>query len=111
MSGMAVARGKGTDSVLSNTGILSNCAQPVVVATDECSDDVFVNGIGVVREGDKVVKHKKRGCDDDTSVLNKFLSSTVYVNEKKLGRNGSKYTSGTEKNVITSGSRNVFTAY
>jgi len=100
----AVARKSGTDSVLSKTGTGKRCPKPVDTKTDEGSSDVFSNGIGVVKQGDKVAPHKKSGCDPDESVMT-IQSPTVYANGKQLARIGDKYT---PDNIITSGSPNVF---
>lgn len=96
----AVARGNGVDSVDTNHG----CDATTV--TDECSGDVFVNGIGVVREGDKTASHNVPSGDDcvaHTVSLTTF-SGTVYVNGKRVGRVGDAYSGHT----ITSGSGDVF---
>lgn len=101
----AVARGNGTDSVLSLTGTGGpGCPAPLGTSTDVCSDDVIVNGDGVVREGDKVMAHTAAGCGTDGSVITTF-SSTVFANGKGVARIGDEYTSD---NLITSGSGNVF---
>lgn len=100
----AVARGNGKDYVLSKTGLGKGCSQPMITKTSECSSDVFVNGIGVVREGDKVTIHNKNGCIPDESVLSKG-SSKVFVNRKPVGRIGDQYT---PDNIIISGSPTVF---
>ena len=95
-----VARGSGADSVATGHG----CDATTV--TDECSGDVFVNGIGVVREGDKTASHlvpSGKDCVSHTVPLTTF-SSSVYVNGKRLGRKGDAYSGHT----ITSGSADVF---
>lgn len=97
------ARGNGTDTVASLTGAGINCAFPLTTATDQCSGDVFVNGIGAVREGDRVANHPTVGCGPDTSVLTTF-SGTVKINGKGAGRKGDQYTGD---NTITSGSATV----
>jgi uncharacterized Zn-binding protein involved in type VI secretion len=98
------ARGDGVDSVASLTGSGINCAFPLTTATDECSGDVFVNGTGIVREGDQVAAHPAAGCGPDNSVLTTF-SATVFINGKGAGRKGDQYTGD---NTITSGSATVF---
>lgn len=100
----AAARGDGVDTVDSLTGVGTNCAAPTTTATNECSGNVFVNGTGAVREGDKVAEHNKTGCVPDESVLTTF-SSTVFINGKGAGRLGDQYT---PDNTISSGSPNVF---
>ena len=95
-----VARGNGTDSVDTNHG----CDATTV--TDQCSPNVFVNGIGVVRKDDLTKSHLVPGGDDCVShaVPLTTYSSTVFVNGKNLGRKGDAYSGHT----ITSGSENVF---
>jgi uncharacterized Zn-binding protein involved in type VI secretion len=100
----AAARGDSQDVVASKTGTGPNCALPVTTSTDECSPNVFTNGIGSVREGDKVAPHPFVGCGNDGSVLTTF-SPNVFVNGKGFGRLGDQYTSD---NTITTGSSNVF---
>ncbi len=97
------ARGNGADSVLSATGSGTNCMSPMTTATDKCSSNVLVNGIGIVRAGDQVAAHPAAGCGPDESVLTSF-SSTVFINGRGAGRIGDEYTAD---NVITSGSGNV----
>jgi uncharacterized Zn-binding protein involved in type VI secretion len=99
-----VARGDGVDAVQSLTGSGTNCLNPLITATDECSSDVFVNNIGVVREGDRVAPHPAAGCGPDESVLTTF-STTVFINNKGAGRKGDQYTSD---NIIIEGSLNTF---
>jgi uncharacterized Zn-binding protein involved in type VI secretion len=100
----AAARASGSDRVLSRTGVGHNCANPVEVVTGEGSPNVFINGIAVVRQGDKVGPHNASGCGPDESALSTF-SATVFVNGKGMGRIGDEYTSD---NTIISGSTNVF---
>ena len=107
MTGTAVARGNGVDDVYSKTGTRKDCKRPVMTVTAECSSDVFVNGIGVVRVGDQVGPHNAVGCSPDVSTLTNG-SSSVFVNGKALGRIGAQYT---PDNTITTGSKDVFTAY
>lgn len=99
-----VARGNGNDTVYSLTGTGLFCLSPVTTATNECSSDTFVNGIGVVREGDKVAPHNSAGCGTDASVLTVF-SSVVIINNKGAGRKGDFYT---PDNEITTGSEDTF---
>jgi uncharacterized Zn-binding protein involved in type VI secretion len=97
------ARGNGTDSVFSKTGSGKRCAKPTGTSTNECSPNVFINGIGAVRIGDKVMVHAAGGCSPDTSALTR-ASTKVFINSKGAGRIGDQYTSD---NIITSGSPNV----
>lgn len=100
----AAARGDRRDTVASKTGTGMNCASPMTTATNECSPNVFTNGIGSVRKGDKVAPHPRVGCSTDTSGLTTH-SPNVFVNGRGFGRLGDQYTSD---NTITSGSQNVF---
>lgn len=100
----AAARGDGVDSVISKTGVGDECKKPVTTATDECSSSVFIEGTGIVRQGDQVAGHNKGGCTTDTSVLTSY-SSKVFVNGKGVARVGDQYTGD---NTILSGSSKVF---
>lgn len=100
----AAARGDSRDRVFSKTGTGKDCNFPVTTSTDQCSTNVFINGIGSVRIGDKVKLHNRSGCTPDTSTLSK-ASTKVFVNGKGAGRIGDEYTSD---NIIISGSFNVF---
>jgi len=100
----AAARSSGQDKVFSKTGTGYLCGSPVQTVTNQGSSDVFVNGYGIVRQGDLVGVHAAGGCGPDLSVLTTF-SSTVFINGRGAGRIGDEYTSD---NIIISGSRNVF---
>lgn len=95
-----VARKDGTDSVSTNHG----CDGSTV--TNAGSANVFVNNIGVVRQGDINRSHRVsgRGCSVSHAVPLSSCSSTVFVNNKGLGRKGDGYGGET----ITSGSSTVF---
>lgn len=72
-------------------------------ANDEGSPDVFVNNIAVHRQGDHWVTHCcGPSCHD--SVLSTG-SSTVYINNKQVGRIGDPIACGS---AIAKGSDNVF---
>lgn len=77
---------------------------PTLTATMEGSSDVFCNSIGVVRIGDKVMPHKKPGCDNHDPPLVK-ASKTVFANAKGLARIGDEYGCSAK---IETGSSNVF---
>lgn len=100
----AAARGNGEDSVISKTGAGDECKKPMGTLTDECSIKVFVEGTGVVREGDQVAPHNKAGCSNDSSTLSSF-SYKVFIEGKGAGRIGDQYSGD---NTITSGSSKVF---
>jgi len=98
-----VARKGSTDSVSSPDGTGNNCASPTTQSTDAGSSDVFINGVGVVRDGDAMVSHPQPGCTPHAPTLDTF-SPNVYADGKKIGRLGDAYSGHT----ITSGSSNVF---
>jgi len=98
-----VARGSSTDSVDSPDGSGNECGSPTTQSTDICSSNVYVNDIGIVREGDAMISHNGPGCNAHAPTLSSF-SGTVFVNGKGTGRKGDEYSS----HVITSGSGNVF---
>ena len=95
-----VARKDGTDTISTGHG----CDGTTV--TDQGSDNVFVNGKGVVRQGDLTAVHLVPAgdvCVPHAVPLSTF-SSTVFVNSKGLGRKGDFYNG----HQLTSGSPNVF---
>ena len=102
----AVARKDGTDSV-STSHVCT-----VVTVTDEGSSDVFVNNIGVVRQGDLNEAHSfgppyvkgNPTCGELHQVPLSSFSPTVFANNKNFVRIGDAYGSET----IISGSSNVF---
>ena len=102
----AVARKDGTDSV-STSHVCT-----VVTVSDEGSGDVFVNNIGVVRQGDLNEAHSfgppyvkgNPTCGELHQVPLSSFSPTVFANNKNIGRIGDAYGSET----IISGSSNVF---
>lgn len=70
------------------------------------SSDVFVNGIGVERQGDELAAHTilvGTNCVPHSSTISGG-SSTVRVNGKSVARIGDKADAGS----ITGGSSNVF---
>jgi uncharacterized Zn-binding protein involved in type VI secretion len=80
-----IARKSQTDTVASPDGTGAFCISPTIQATDEGSDDVIVNGIGAVRQGDAMIPHPGPGCSPHAPTLSSF-SSTVIVNGKGVGR-------------------------
>ena len=104
----AVARKNSVDSVQSPHGTGVCCVSPTVHSTNEGSSDVFVNGIGVVREDDTMIPHTYPDpcCNIHEPPLKKF-SSKVFVNGKRMGRIGDVYVLAGDQ-VIISGSSNVF---
>lgn len=102
-----VARKDQIDTVASPDGEGACCAFPSTQYTDEGSDNVFVNGIGVVREGDKMIPHTSDdgGCCVLHSPVLDSYSSSVFINGKRVGRKGDTYGGD---HVISSGSTTVF---
>jgi len=96
------ARGAGRDRVQSIDGTGKKCRVPMRTATLACSTNVIVNGIGIVRIGDRVAPHPRTGCSIDTSSLSR-ASIKVLVNNRGAGRMGDIY----GPNTIVSGSTNV----
>ncbi len=102
------ARGNGVDSVNTvhpavGTIVIGCDAAPTITATDVCSGDVFVEGEGIVREGDAVESHTFPSCATHAPPLTSF-SSTVKINGKGAGRKGDTYGCGA---VILTGSATV----
>ena len=102
----AVARKDSEDTVASPDGSGICCSSASTQSTDKGSSDVFVNGIGVVRQGDAMITHDYQGpcCNPHAPVLTTY-SSTVFVNGKGLGRKDDAYGGD---HIISSGSGNVF---
>lgn len=101
-----VARKSGTDTVDSPDGGPIGCSGPSTQTTDVGSNDVIVNGIGVVRESDPMIPHADpaQSCLPHAPVLTTF-SGTVFANGKHLGREGDAYGGS---HIISSSSLNVF---
>ena len=93
----AVCRGDSVDADV------PHCSEP---RRDDCSGDVFVNGIGISREGDHNTSHKKPGapCPDHTAPI-ATGSTKVFVNNKGCGRVGDTISGCTS---VATGSPNVF---
>lgn len=81
------------------------CDVPSIQATAAGSSDVFIMGIGVVREGDAMISHPAPvcGCAPHAPTLSTF-SSRVYANGLRIGRIGDDYAG----HVIVSGAPTVF---
>jgi len=93
----AVCRGDSVDKDV------IHCSTP---KRDQRSDNVFCNGTGISRQGDKNTTHKLPGapCPSHAKPISKG-SSTVFVNNKGCGRVGDGVTSCTS---VATGSKNVF---
>lgn len=94
------ARGDGTDSVKTGHG----CDATTV--TDKCSSKVFINGIGVVREGDAVKSHTYPvgpSCVPHAPVMDGNMASNITVEGKKVAMVGSTY----DGHAVSSGSPTV----
>ena len=98
-----IARKGGTDSVASPDGSGDNCNSPTTQATNAGSSDVFINGIGAVRQDDAMKTHNGPGCSPHSPTLSTY-SGSVFINGKGVGRTGDRYGS----HIISSGSTNVF---
>jgi uncharacterized Zn-binding protein involved in type VI secretion len=90
-----------------------NWNTPTTQTSDEGSDDVFVENIGVVREADAMISHPD-GNPCTVSAINhaptlSTYSSNVFVNNKPIGRIGDQYNSdGHYSHTISSGAATVF---
>lgn len=94
-----------TGDLVVGDGVACDVA-PIDIATDEASDNVFVNQKGVVRMGDNVEAHSAAGsCASHAPPLTEG-SSSVFANGKAIGRIGDTYGCGAE---ITEASDNVYT--
>lgn len=86
---------------------------PTTQTSDAGSSTVFVNGKGVVREGDAMSSHPD-GNPCVAAPVNhaptlSVFSGTVFANGKAMGRIGDKYNSdGHHSHTIITGSSNVF---
>lgn len=82
---------------------LAHCSTP---SRDECSGDVFVNNIGVSRQGDNNDSHLLPGapCPSHTAPITTG-STTVFANGKGVGRIGDAITGCT---AVATGSADVF---
>lgn len=95
------ARGNGKDTVATNHGCTSE------TTTDKCSDNVIIDGVGIVRLGDTNASHIRPvgdSCIPHTVALS-TSSLKVLVNDRGAGRKGDKYgneeiTTGYSKVVI-----------
>lgn len=117
----AVALSAGSSSVSCTDGAKgASCAKNkwhwdtgTTQASDAGSPDVFVEGIGVVREGDVMASHPD-GVPCVPAPVNhapalSTFSPNVFVNGKALGRVGDKYDSdGHKDHTIASGAGTVF---
>ena len=85
---------------------------PTTQVSDAGSSTVFVNGKGVVREGDAMASHPDGvpcvGAPVNHAPTLSVFSVTVFANGKAMGRVGDKYNSdGDMDHTIISGSSNV----
>ena len=93
----AVCRGDSVDADV------THCSTP---RRDACSGNVFVNGIGISRQGDVNTSHLLPGapCPPHTAPI-AVGSTTVFVNNKGCGRIGDAISGCTS---VATGSSNVF---
>ena len=96
----AVARGNTVDEVLTN----HDCTPDAF--TQELSGNVFINGVGVHRQGDLNTPHgvNSPGCSLHQTIID-VGSTTVFSNGKGVARVGDFYDGGEE---VSTGSGNVF---
>jgi uncharacterized Zn-binding protein involved in type VI secretion len=94
----------GTPGTPCDGGAKKICDSPSIQATAAGSPDVFVMGIGVVREGDAMISHPAPvcGCSPHAPTLSVF-SAFVYANGKRIGRVGDAY----DGHVIITGASTV----
>ena len=102
-----LVKGNGQNPVLSSHGSGVGCLSPLMSATDECSSNVFVEGVGVVREGDKMAVHTHSGCTTTEAPPLVTFSSKVFVNGKGAARVGDNYEATDGPNIIQEGSSTV----
>ena len=105
----AVARGDSQDTVQSAHGTGVGCPSPLTTSTNECSTDVFVNGIGIVRKDDKSTTHTALGCGSESPQLSTY-SLDVFANGLNIADIGDNYKKAGDggDNLITSGSPDVY---
>lgn len=104
-----VARGDLVDTVASEDGSGVCCAFPATHQTLECSETVFVNNIGVVRQGDIMIPHvSPTPCCDIHEPPMVICSTKVFVEQKGLARLTDIYILDGINHVISSGSPNTF---
>jgi uncharacterized Zn-binding protein involved in type VI secretion len=83
-------------------------AAPQDIGTEEGSTNVFVEGVGVVRQGDNEQAHTIPSCSTHQTGLASF-SPNVYANGKPIGRLndtygcGAKITNVTQSTVFANG--------
>jgi len=104
-----VARGNQTDTVASEDGSGICCAEPDTHATNQCSETVFVNNIGVVRQTDIMLPHPAPvPCCTTHSPPMVECSTLVFVEQKGLARKGDIYILDGINHVVSSGSADTF---
>ena len=116
----AIAKKDGQSSISATDGIIGslcgvkpnryNWNTPSTQVSDGGSDDVFVEGVGVVRDGDAMETHPD-GSPCTVSAINhtptlSTFSNNVFANGKAIGRIGDKYNQGTsfDHTIITGAS-------
>ena len=90
-----VARGDSSATVAVDHGnpmpsIPTPCGTPSTQTSDECSQNVFAVGIGVVRLGDKMISHATPACPPHAPPLDTY-SQNVYANGRNIGRERDTY--------------------
>lgn len=103
-----IARKDAVDQVQSPDGTGLGCNSPLLSYTEAGSKNVFINGVGAVREGDAMQIHPGPGCGLHTPELVSF-SPNVFANGLRVGRLGDFYIApGSREHPIISASTNVF---
>jgi uncharacterized Zn-binding protein involved in type VI secretion len=108
-----IARGDKTADVACDHGnpmpsIPTPCGTPSKQKSDICSPNVFVEGVGVVRNGDAMVSHPTAPCPPHAPLCDTY-SPNVFANGKEIGRVGDTY-AGPGTHVITDVAQSTVTA-
>ena len=117
----AAALGSGHSNVNCSDGIKgSSCGKnvwhwdtPSTQVSEQCSANVFINGVGAVRKNDIMAAHPDGVPCTSSPIMHQpgltSYSSNVFANGLNIGRVGDKYDSdGHFNHVISTGSVNVF---
>jgi len=99
MARKLIARGELTATVEMDHGTRKGCNSSDTTRSKGKSPNVFVEGVGVVREGDKVEVHNKPGCGPHAPKCDTY-SPDVFANTKGIACVGDTY-AGPGTHVIT----------
>jgi len=108
-----VARGDSTATVVCDHGlplpsIPTPCGSPSTQTSNECSPNVFVVGVGVVRNGDAMIVHPTAPCPPHAPPCNTY-SPNVFANGKEIARISDTY-AGPGTHVISEVAQSTVTA-